>query len=117
MKFFSIISLGCPKNLVDSETFCYIAEKHGYEMSEEDEDIDFVLINTCSFIYSAVQELERVLKMHVKEKSAGRVKKIYVTGCVMRRRLKQVKTKFPEVDAWIDLKDFKHFESFIFKNQ
>jgi len=116
MKTFSIISLGCPKNLVDSETFCYIADKHGYELSYGYEGLDFILINTCSFIQSAISELEKTLKIAVEHKAMGDVKRIFVTGCIMKRRLSIVQKKFPAIDAWIDLKDYQKFESLISQN-
>ncbi len=113
MQKFGLLSLGCPKNLVDSETFCYIAEKHGYRQAEEFVDLDFVLINTCSFITEAIDELERVLKEVVQNKRQGIVKRIFVTGCIMKRSLRAMQTAFPDVDAWIGIKDYKAFESLL----
>ncbi len=115
-KKFAIVSLGCPKNLVDSETFCDIAIRHGYEQAEGDESCEFVLINTCSFIHDAVEELRYVLKTHCELKSKGQVKRIYVTGCIMNRGLKWMQRSFPEVDAWIGIKDFTAFEKLLSSN-
>ncbi len=115
MKHFGIMSLGCPKNLVDSETFCYIAAKHGYEQSDEFEDLDFILINTCSFIRDAVAELKSILENVCDYKVKGQIKRIIVTGCIMKRHPQYVQKQFPLVDAWIDIKDYKAFEKLISK--
>lgn len=117
MKKFSLISLGCPKNLVDSERFCYIADRNGYKYSDDIHELDLFLINTCSFIQDAIKELKHVLKDVVQAKQCGDVKKVYVSGCIMRRYLQQMQNLFPEVDVWIDLKDFKEFERLISDNQ
>jgi ribosomal protein S12 methylthiotransferase len=113
MKKYGLISLGCPKNLVDSEIFSYIAEKHGYEPSEEFEKLDFVLINTCSFISDAIDELKRVLKNVTKLKTSKHIKRIFVTGCIMKRQKTEIHNSFPQVDAWIDIKDYPTFENLI----
>jgi ribosomal protein S12 methylthiotransferase len=109
-KKFGLISLGCPKNLVDSETFSYVAIRHGYEQSDDFADLDFILVNTCSFIQDAVNELNKVLKEICGYKARHKVKKIFVTGCIMKRFLRQMQEKFPVVDAWIDIRDFSAFE-------
>ncbi|MFB3845178.1 MAG: 30S ribosomal protein S12 methylthiotransferase RimO [Candidatus Cloacimonadaceae bacterium] len=115
-KRFLLISLGCPKNLVDSETFNYIAAKHGYEQADDFCNLDFVLINTCSFIQDAINELERVLRTVVKYKSQGKVLRIFVTGCIMQRQLDVMQKQFPQVDAWIPMADYKTFEKLITQN-
>jgi ribosomal protein S12 methylthiotransferase len=61
MKYYYIVSLGCSKNLVDSEIFATILEKAGYHPWVDNESIDLVLVNTCSFIEPALEELEKVL--------------------------------------------------------
>jgi ribosomal protein S12 methylthiotransferase len=113
MKKFGIISLGCPKNLVDSETFCYIAAKHGYVMSEGFSGLDFILINTCSFIQDAINELNTVLKNVSAYKTKGQIKRIFVSGCIMKRHTQHIQKIFPQVDAWIEIKDYPAFEALI----
>lgn len=113
MKQFGIISLGCPKNLVDSETFCYIAEQHGYEQSEEMQGLDFILINTCSFIQDSVNELTHVLKKVSSYKEKKQIKRIFVSGCIMKRQTHHMQQMFPLVDNWIDIKDYPAFEALI----
>jgi ribosomal protein S12 methylthiotransferase len=110
---FTLISLGCPKNLVDSETFSYIAVKHGYEQAENILNLEFILINTCSFIKDAISELNRVLKTVSSYKAKGRVKKIFVSGCIMKRGLEEMQQKYPLIDAWIAIRDYQAFEKLI----
>jgi len=115
MRKFGLMSLGCPKNLVDSETFCYIACKHGFEQSDEFDDLDFIIVNTCSFIRDAVEELIEILSGLKDYKTTNQVKRIFVTGCVMKRHTQEMQKRFPEVDAWIDIKDYAAFERLISK--
>ncbi len=112
-KKFSLISLGCPKNLVDSEVFCAVAMQHGYVQADETEGVEFCLINTCSFIQDAVKELARVLKTVFRYKSKGMIKRIFVTGCIMKRYLREIQEQFPEVDAWIPIRSFGAFEALL----
>lgn len=110
---FALISLGCPKNLVDSETFCYVATHHGYKQADEIRDLDFVIINTCSFIQDAIRELNIVLNQVISLKTRNKVKRVFVTGCIMKRYLREMQTKFPDVDEWINIRDYKKFEVLI----
>jgi ribosomal protein S12 methylthiotransferase len=112
-KRFALISLGCPKNLVDSETFSYIAIKHGYEQSDDFENLEFILVNTCGFIQDAIKELKHVLQQACKYKDKGKTQNIFVTGCIMKRYLIDMQTQFPEVDQWIGIKDYAAFEGLI----
>ncbi|HOZ92384.1 MAG TPA: radical SAM protein, partial [Candidatus Syntrophosphaera thermopropionivorans] len=113
MKYYYIVSLGCSKNLVDSEIFANILEKAGYQPWNESEPIDLVLVNTCSFIESALKEGEQVLAELVEMKREGKIKKLVVTGCLMNRGLGKFEEAFPEVDSWIGLKDFAAMETWL----
>ncbi|MFO7660179.1 MAG: MiaB/RimO family radical SAM methylthiotransferase [Candidatus Cloacimonadaceae bacterium] len=110
---FGIISLGCPKNLVDSETFCDIAIRHGYELSDDFDGLDFMLVNTCSFIHDAIVEMRRVLDSCLELKKGNKIKRIYVTGCIMKRFLKRMQSIYTEIDAWIEIKDYAAFEKLL----
>ncbi len=113
---FYIESLGCPKNLVDSEIMAQILIDNGYQVFEEPEsddlmecrasEIDFVIINTCAFIRIALSELDEVLYNWVQLKRDGLIKTLVVTGCVMNRAKDDFDSVYPEVDAWVGLKDF-----------
>ncbi len=106
MSYF-LISLGCPKNLVDSERFKAILDSSGQKPSESIEQADFVLINTCAFINSAKEEaIDTILQSaKAKKKSA----KLIVTGCFVKRYRSELEKEIPEIDYLVDLKDFGEF--------
>jgi ribosomal protein S12 methylthiotransferase len=113
MKYYYIVSLGCSKNLVDSEIFATILEKAGYHPWDDNESIDLVLVNTCSFIEPALEELEKVLSELVEMKKEGEIKQLIVTGCLMNRGLEKFRKAYSEVDNWIELKDFATLEEWL----
>lgn len=112
MKYFSIISLGCPKNLVDSEYFYSIFEKSGYRYTDEIEKAEVLLINTCGFINDAKEESIITILEHLDLKDK-QLKKVFVTGCLVKRYKEDLQKSIPEVDAWIDLKDFNKLEDLL----
>lgn len=111
MKYF-IESLGCAKNLVDSERFVALLMDYGFQESLEPEGADLVLVNTCAFLQKALGELDDVLD-EIIDTIDERKTKVVVTGCVMNRALDDFLEIFPEVDAWIGLKDFAAFEDYL----
>lgn len=112
MKTYYIESLGCAKNLVDSEVFAYILESAGYSPAEDIETAELILINSCAFLQSALAEFDQVLCTYVELKK-GALKSLIVSGCVMNRAAEEFQELFPEVDAWIGLKDFDAFRTFL----
>lgn len=106
MKTYHIESLGCAKNLVDSEVFAHHLQKAGYQASEDPDDADLVLINTCAFLQSSLAEFDEILSSYAERKNQGEISQLLVSGCVMNRALEDFIDLFPEVDAWIPLKDF-----------
>ncbi len=115
MKTFEIESLGCSKNLVDSEVFYYILLRNGYDYASVDDNrpTDLFILNTCSFIATARKETMDYLSCLVNLKKKAKISKIAVTGCMVKSNLSILRDRFPEVDAWINLKDFHSFEKFI----
>lgn len=107
-----ILSLGCAKNLVDSERFVAILKNYGLKEAGEWKDADLILVNTCAFLHAALAELDRTLAGILQE-IEGSPAKLVVTGCVMNRGLKTFQKKFPRVDSWILLKDFAAFENYL----
>ncbi|MEN3189395.1 MAG: 30S ribosomal protein S12 methylthiotransferase RimO [Atribacterota bacterium] len=97
-----IKTLGCPKNLVDTEIICGKLKEKGYIISKDVENSDIAIINTCSFIRDAVEEsIEEVLLL-VKLKKEGKIKHIIVTGCLPQRyRDDNLKKELPEIDAFL----------------
>lgn len=95
------ISLGCPKNLVDSEVMMGILTRNGYELTPRADEAEVLIVNTCSFIAPAQQEsVETILEM-VEHKKFGAAKKLIVAGCLVERFRAQILEQIPEVDAVI----------------
>jgi len=93
-----MVSLGCPKNLVDSEVMLGILARQGYELTPRAEEADVVIVNTCSFIEPAKQEsIDTILEM-AEHKRSGSAKKLIVAGCLVERYRQDILKQIPEVD-------------------
>ncbi|MDP9340342.1 MAG: radical SAM protein, partial [Acidobacteriota bacterium] len=93
------ISLGCPKNLVDSEVMMGILERGGYELTPRADEAEVLVVNTCSFIEAAQKEsVDAILEM-AEHKKFGAAKKLIVAGCLVERYRAQILKQVPEVDA------------------
>jgi ribosomal protein S12 methylthiotransferase len=93
------VSLGCPKNLVDSEVMMGMLAQAGAELTPKAEDADVIVVNTCSFIASAQQESVNTILEMAQHKAGGRVKKLVVAGCLVERFRDEIRKNIPEVDA------------------
>src|SRR5271170_2272077 len=93
------VSLGCPKNLVDSEVMMGLLARAGAELSPRAEDADVIVVNTCSFIESAQQESVNTILEMAAHKTSGRAKKLVVAGCLVERFRDEIRKRIPEVDA------------------
>jgi len=93
------VSLGCPKNLVDSEVMMGLVAQAGAELTKRAEDADVIVVNTCSFIESAQQESVNTILEMAGHKTAGTAKKLVVAGCLVERFRDQIRKDIPEVDA------------------
>ena len=93
------ISLGCPKNLVDSEVMMGMLARAGAELTRRAEDADVIVVNTCSFIDSAQQESVNTILEMAGHKTSGKAKKLVVAGCLVERYRDQIRKDIPEVDA------------------
>ena len=92
------ISLGCDKNLVDTEVMLGLLASRGYEMTDDEEQADIVVINTCCFIHDAKEEsIQNILEM-AELKKDGRIKALIVTGCLAQRYRQEILDEIPEVD-------------------
>lgn len=99
MKNVLFISLGCDKNLVDSEKMLGLLSEGGYTIVEEEAEADAIVINTCCFIHDAKEEsIETILEM-ASWKQKGRLKALVIAGCLAQRYHEQIKAELPEVDA------------------
>src|SRR5271169_976719 len=93
------VSLGCPKNLVDSEVMMGLLSQGGAEITPRAEDADIIVVNTCSFIDKAQQEsVDAILEM-AQHKTSGTAKKLIVAGCLVERYRNEIQKNIPEVDA------------------
>ncbi len=101
MKNILFISLGCDKNLVDSEKMIGLLNEAGYHLVQEEEEADIIVVNTCCFIHDAKEEsIETILEM-AEWKKKGQLKALIVTGCLAQRYQKEIQEEIPEVDAVI----------------
>lgn len=103
----SIVSLGCSKNLVDSERMLYKCRSHGYELVTDPAQSDAVIVNTCGFIQSAKEEAIDTILEFCQLKKEGTIKKIILTGCLTERYREEVADEFQEVDAIVGFSDEK----------
>src|SRR5512146_302469 len=93
------VSLGCPKNLVDSEVMMGLLAEAGAEITPRAEDADVIVVNTCSFIDTAQQESVNTILEMARHKSEGRARKLVVAGCLVERFRNDIQKDIPEVDA------------------
>jgi ribosomal protein S12 methylthiotransferase len=94
-----MVSLGCPKNLVDSEVMLGLAQQHGHQLTRDAAEADVLVVNTCAFIDKAKQEsIDTILEM-AEHKKTGACKKLIVTGCMAERYRDELRAQIPEIDA------------------
>src|SRR5687768_6381799 len=99
MKKIGMVSLGCPKNLVDSEVMLGLAQRAGHQLTRDAADADVLIVNTCAFIDKAKQEsIDTILEMAELKKS-GRCQRLVVTGCMGERYRDELREQIPEIDA------------------
>jgi len=113
MKTVHLVSLGCPKNLVDSEVMLALLEQEGITVVESPEQADLLLVNTCGFIQSAVEEaIAEILALtEVKKNNPNAM--LVVTGCLVQRYGNDLKTELPEVDLFIGTEGFQNIYKII----
>src|SRR2546425_11163099 len=95
------ISLGCPKNLVDSEVMLGLLGQNGFEITNREAEADILVVNTCSFIDAAQRESVDVILEASRWKEEGKCKKLIVAGCLVERYRDEIRREIPEVDAVI----------------
>jgi ribosomal protein S12 methylthiotransferase len=98
---YALISLGCPKNLVDSERMAGLLRQAGYEMVPEPDGAELVLVNTCGFIGDARAESHDVIEEMLRLKQRGRAGKVIVAGCLAERDREKLLEQYPEIDQLI----------------
>ena len=94
-----MVSLGCPKNLVDSEVMLGLAQQQGHQLTRDAADADVLIVNTCAFIDKAKQEsIDTILEM-AEHKKTGACRRLVVTGCMAERYRDELRAQIPEIDA------------------
>ena len=108
-KTIDIISLGCSKNLVDSEVLMGLMEANGYQCTHDSEDPqgEIVVVNTCGFIADAKEESINTILEFAQAKTEGRIEKLFVMGCLSERYLAELEQEIPEVDGWYGKFNYK----------
>jgi ribosomal protein S12 methylthiotransferase len=112
-KKIALVSLGCAKNLVDSEVMLGALKKARYDLVARPEDADIVIVNTCGFIGPARDEAEETLASVVGLKRSDPGKKVVAAGCYVERDRAGLQAKFPEVDAWTGVRSFDEIAAIV----
>ena len=101
-----MVSLGCAKNLVDSENMLGMLRDRGYEIVSDPAEAEIIFVNTCGFIESAKQEsIDKILEM-AEYKKSGKLKQLFVTGCLAQRYADALAEELPEVDGFMGVADY-----------
>lgn len=95
------VSLGCDKNLVDSEVMLGLLRQDGFELTDEEAEADIIVVNTCCFIHDAKEESITTLLEMARYKETGRCKALIAVGCLAQRYCEEMKEAIPEVDAMV----------------
>ena len=106
-----IITLGCPKNQVDSEVLAAQLKANGYSLVNSSKEADVAVVNTCGFIDAAKQESVETILQVVQQKNSGKLKKVVVTGCLVERYKKELREGMSEVDAFFGTHELKNILS------
>ena len=101
MKKVGFISLGCPKNLVDSEVMMGRLRQQGYEITSDADEAETIVVNTCGFIDAAKKESIDAILEAARMKTEGKAKRLVVAGCLVERYRDELRAEIPEVDAFI----------------
>ncbi len=102
------VSLGCPKNLVDSEVMMGLLQSGGAQITARADEADVIVVNTCSFIDSAKQESVNTILEMAQHKVTGRAQKLIVAGCLVERYRNEIQKNIPEVDAVVGTGELEH---------
>src|SRR5215813_5406358 len=103
-----VVSLGCPKNLVDSEVMMGLLQSGGAQITSQAGEADVIVVNTCSFIDTAKQESVNTILEMAQHKISGKAKKLVVAGCLVERYRDEIQRNIPEVDAVVGTGELEH---------
>ena len=118
-KTIDIISLGCSKNLVDSEWLMGLMEANGYHCTHDSDNPqgEIVVVNTCGFIADAKEESINTILEFAQAKTEGRIEKLFVMGCLSERYLADLEKEIPEVDGWYGKFNYKNLLKDLSRNE
>src|SRR5262245_4495465 len=102
------VSLGCPKNLVDSEVMMGLLQSGGAKITAKADEADVIVVNTCSFINTAKQESVNTILEMAQHKVSGKARKLVVAGCLVERYRDEIQKNIPEVDAVVGTGELEH---------
>jgi ribosomal protein S12 methylthiotransferase len=108
-----MVSLGCPKNLVDSEVMMGMLAGRGFEITSDPQAADVLVVNTCGFIDSARQESVNTILEMAQLKQTGNLKQLIVAGCLVERFREELQREIPEIDACIGVNELKEIQSVV----
>lgn len=108
-----VVSLGCPKNLVDSETMLGLIHEENYEITNDPSEAEIIIVNTCGFIESAKEESINTILQMAEYKKSGSCKYIIVTGCLSQRYAEELFNELPEADAIAGVEVYDEISSII----
>jgi len=109
----SVVTLGCEKNLVDSEIMSGLIHERGYELVDRPEDATVVIVNTCGFIDAAKEESGNTILELAELKETGRLKALIVSGCLTQRYKEELMKEMPEIDGIVGTGDFHHIADIV----
>ncbi|MFQ6037291.1 MAG: 30S ribosomal protein S12 methylthiotransferase RimO [Candidatus Aminicenantales bacterium] len=109
----ALVSLGCAKNLVDSEVMLGYLEAQDYTFVSDLNQADVIIVNTCGFIHPARKESSDAIRKAVETKKRARGTRVIVSGCYVERNQKELEKAFPEVDAWVGVRDYDKIVSLV----
>jgi ribosomal protein S12 methylthiotransferase len=112
-----LVSLGCPKNLVDSEVMLGLLSKAGFAITTNPDEADIIIVNTCSFIQDATKEAVDTIHEYAPYKQQGRCHTLVVSGCLPQRYGKTLEQQFPDVDLFVGTGDFQNLPALLSRKQ
>ncbi|WP_018752407.1 30S ribosomal protein S12 methylthiotransferase RimO [Paenibacillus sanguinis] len=108
-----IVTLGCEKNLVDSEIMSGLIDQRGYSLVDDQEDATVIIVNTCGFIDAAKEESVNTILEMAELKDTGRLKALIVSGCLTQRYKQALMEEMPEIDGIVGTGDFHHINRIV----
>ncbi len=116
MQKVSVLSLGCAKNLVHSETMMGLFQEQGYELTEQYDEAEIILINTCGFVNAAKEESINAILEMAQWKEQGACKLLVAVGCLVQKYAQELAAELPEVDIFVGTNDYRQIVSIIAKH-